>query len=80
MKVVAIDPGDSFEIVGVGADGTYFVEDTQYWNDLQVGDLVQICSEEMGTECYLVTEVKAGDPAIYPRGLNLVTMRRPYLT
>lgn len=80
MKLVVLDPGDSFEIVGIGVNDTYFIEDTQYWNDLEVGDLVQVRSEEMGTECYLVTEVKPGDPAVYPRGLNLVTIRRPYLS
>ena len=80
MKVVLIEPGDTPEIVGVGCDGSYVLEDTQYWLDLEVGDLVVIMSEEMGSECYLVSEVKAGDTAIYPRGLNLVTIRKPYLT
>lgn len=80
MKLVVIEPSDVPEFVGVGADGCYILEDTQYWYDLEVGDLVQLVSEEMGTECFLVVEVNPGDLAVYPRGLNLVTIRRPYLS
>lgn len=81
MKHVVIEPSDQVEIIGVGADGSYFIEDCQYWLDLEVGDLVQIMNDEMpGTECFIVTNVNPGDPAIYPRGINLVTIRRPYLS
>lgn len=81
MKLVVLEPDDAFEIVGVGCDGSYIIQDTQYWNDLEVGDLIQVCSDELpGTECYLVTDVQPGDTAVYPRGLNLVTIRRPYLS
>lgn len=81
MKVVVIEPSDQVEIVGVGADGSYILEDCQYWLDLEPGDLVQIMSDEKpGTDCFVVVETKPGDPGVYPRGLNLVTIRRPYLS
>lgn len=80
MKIVVIEPGDPLELIGVGADGSYVLEDCQYWLDLEVGDLVEMMSDEMGTECFVVAEVTPGDLGVYPRGINLVTIRRPYLS
>lgn len=54
----------------------YTIEDCMFWDDLELGDLVQHISEEFGcTKCYLVIGVEDADPELFAPGIKLVSIR-----
>lgn len=61
MKLVVVEEYQAPEIIDVcGSD--FIIVDHKLWNNLEVGDMMQVLGWEFGTTCYIVVGVQAQEP------------------
>ena len=74
MKIVTWD--DDADPSIVMADGDVIVIlDHPIWDNLEKGDMIQHTNMNFGTSCYFVVKVQETNPAVYERGMKLVTIK-----
>lgn len=62
MKLIVLDEHEAPEFIDVLHGDQYIIVDHKLWNNLEVGDMIQVLSCEWGTTCYWVVDVQEQAP------------------
>lgn len=75
MKLVVVEEEHAPDIIDVLHGDQYIIVDHKLWNNLEVGDMVQVMNNSWGTTVYWVVDVHDQEP----HGTQFVAMVEPRL-